>query len=236
VRDDPARHRDIVARVRADFDAVLVHGDRSFIPFDVPFPSAPQIADRLIYTGYVAAPAPPDSDTAPGGEVLVSAGGGAAGKALLAAALTARRQGCLAHRPWRVLAGATLTDAAFASLQADAPPGVIIERFRADFPALLRRCHVSVSQAGYNTVLDIIAAKARAVLVPFSAERETEQLIRAEHLVRLGATVLVRESELTPANLAAAIEHAGSRDPVPLAIDMGGAARSAAEIAGLMTK
>jgi predicted glycosyltransferase len=236
VRDDPARHRDIVARVRADFDAVLVHGDRSFIRFDVPFPSAPQIADRLIYTGYVAAPAPPDSDTAPGGEVLVSAGGGAAGKALLAAALTARRQGCLAHRPWRVLAGATLTDAAFASLQADAPPGVIIERFRADFPALLRRCHVSVSQAGYNTVLDIIAAKARAVLVPFSAERETEQLIRAEHLVRLGATVLVRESELTPANLAAAIEHAGSRDPVPLAIDMGGAARSAAEIAGLMTK
>ncbi|HXP04016.1 MAG TPA: glycosyltransferase [Stellaceae bacterium] len=236
VRDDPARHRDIVDRLRNDFDAVLVHGDRSFIPFDVPFPPAAQIADRLIYTGYVANPAQPAAAATPSGEVLVSVGGGAAGQALLTAALEARRQGCLADRPWHVLAGATLTDDAFAALQTNAPPGVTLERFRGDFPALVRRCHVSVSQAGYNTVLDIIAARARAVLVPFSAERETEQLIRAEHLARLGAAELVRESELTPARLAAAIERAAVRDPVPLAIDMGGAVRSAAEIARLIGK
>jgi predicted glycosyltransferase len=233
VRDDPQRHRDIVARVRHDFDGVLVHGDRRFIPFDVAFPLALQIADRLIYTGYVSPPPAPAADV-PEGEVLISVGGGAAGQALLDAALEARRQGCLAGRTWRVLAGATLTDAAFAALRRDAPSGMIVERFRSDFPALLRRCHVSVSQAGYNTVLDIIAARARAVLVPFSAERETEQLIRAEHLSRLGAAELVRESELTPARLAAAIERAASRDPVRVAVDTGGASRSAAEIARLI--
>ena len=54
VRGDPARLAEIVARVRADFDAVLVHGDPGFIPFEVPFPAAPRIADRLVYTGYVA--------------------------------------------------------------------------------------------------------------------------------------------------------------------------------------
>lgn len=236
VRDDPQRHRDIVARVLADFDEVLVHGDPHFIPFDVPFPPAAEIADRLVYTGYVANPVEADSGTAPSGEVLVSVGGGAAGQALLAAALEARRRGCLADRPWRILAGATLTGAAFAALLRDAPAGVIVERFRADFPALLRRCHVSVSQAGYNTVLDIIAARARAVLVPFSAERETEQLIRAQHLARLGGAELVRESVLTPVHLAAAIERAAARDAVPLAIDMGGAARSAAAIARLIEK
>ena len=234
VRDDPERHRDIVARVLADFDAVLVHGDPSFIPFDAPFPPAAWIADRLVYTGYVATPARPVAEPVPEGEVLVSVGGGAAGQALLAAALEARRQGCLGRRRWRILAGATPTDAKFAALQAAAPPDTVIERFRNDFPALLHHCHVSVSQAGYNTVLDIIAARARAVLVPFSAERETEQSIRAEHLARLGAAELVRESELTPARLAAAIERAAGREPVPLAIDTDGAARSAAEIARLI--
>ena len=226
VRDDPQRHRDIVARIEADFDRVLVHGDRNFIPFDAAFPLAKEIAGRLVYTGYVAPPPQPIADGMPTGEVLVSVGGGAAGQALLVAALEALRQGCLAERPWRVLAGARLTNSAFAALQSAAPPGIAIERFRSDFPALLHNCHVSVSQAGYNTVLDIVAAKARAVLVQFSAERETEQLIRAEHFARLGAAELVRESELTPARLAAAIERAAARVPVPLAIDTGGAARS----------
>jgi len=135
-----------------------------------------------------------------------------------------------------VLTGATLADDAFAALQRSAPDGVVLERFRADFPALLRRCHVSVSQAGYNTVLDILAAGARAVLVPFSAERETEQLVRAEHLARIGAAELLRESDLTPAHLARAIERAAARDPLPVAINTGGAARSAAEIARLIGK
>ncbi len=237
VRDDPARHAEIVARVRADFAAVLVHGDPDFIPFEVPFPSAPQIADRLTYTGYVTQPDQGREDAdLPAGEVLVSVGGGAAGQKLLTAALAARRQGCLAARGWRVLAGASLSDAAVAALRREAPDGVAIERFRADFPALLRRCHVSVSQAGYNTVLDIIAAKARSVLVPFAAERETEQLIRAERLAARGAALLVREAELTPAILAAAIERAASRDPVPIALDTGGARRSAELIARLIAK
>jgi predicted glycosyltransferase len=91
-----------------------------------------------------------------------------------------------------------------------------------------------VSQAGYNTVLDILAARARAVLVPFAAERETEQLIRAEHLAARGAVELVRESELSPGVLGAAIERAASREPRPIALDTDGARRSAALIAGFI--
>src|SRR5207253_5204020 len=55
-RDDPARHSEIVERVRQEFDAVLVHGDPALIPFEASFPAAPDIADRLIYTGYVYEP------------------------------------------------------------------------------------------------------------------------------------------------------------------------------------
>ncbi|MBV9153189.1 MAG: glycosyl transferase [Alphaproteobacteria bacterium] len=253
-RDDPARHREIAARARRDFDAVLVHGDPALIRFEASFPLASEIADRLIYTGYVHEPhlallphAP--TPTLPhkrgreklgragggqGGEVIVSAGGGAAGHALLEAAIAARQQGCLAQAPWRLLTGMNLPEVKLKALQRAAPPGVTIERFRPDLPELLRQCRVSVSQAGYNTVLDILNARARAVLVPFAAERETEQLMRAERLAALGAAELVRESELSPDTLAAAIERAAAREPAAVAIDTEGACNSARLIAALL--
>src|SRR5205823_3508905 len=56
VPDDSARHREIIDKVQADFDFVLVHGDPGFIPLGESFSAAPEIADRLIYTGYVRAP------------------------------------------------------------------------------------------------------------------------------------------------------------------------------------
>lgn len=261
VRDDLRRHREIVERVRRDIDRVLVHGDPALIPFDASFPPAPEIADRLVYTGYVAPlaslPDPPPLHSLPSpppqagkgrvgvlpqpenpkirerrtpeeaGEVLVSAGGGAAGRILLEAALAARRAGCLAHLPWRLITGKNLPAAEAAALRARAPSGVAIERFRDDFSAMLRACRVSVSQAGYNTVLDLLGARARAVLVPFAGGRETEQELRAERLAALGAAELVRENELSPATLTAAIERAASRPPPQIAIDTGGAARSA---------
>jgi predicted glycosyltransferase len=231
MRDDRQRRREVVEWVRRDFDAVLVHGDPTLVPFEASFPAAPEIADRLIYTGYVG-PAPPCGLTAADGEqVIVSAGGGAAGYALLEAALSARHAGCLADAPWLLLAGTNLPDRMFAALRRDAPAGVAVERFAPDLGALLHRCRVSVSQAGYNTLLEILGAGARAVLVPFAAERETEQLLRAERLAALGAVELVREDALSPVTLAAAIERAAARDPIPVAIDAGGAARSARIIA-----
>jgi predicted glycosyltransferase len=235
VRDDPQRHRDIVDRVRRDFDAVLVHGDPELIRFDSSFPAAPDIVDRLIYTGYVCPPAATlgGAVVPGGGEVVVSAGGGAAGHALLEAALAARRSGCLADHSWRLLTGTNLPEADFAALKADLPAGVIVERFCYNFVGLLRGCRVSVSQAGYNTVLDILAARARAVLVPFAAGRETEQLMRAERLAELGVAELVHENELSPQSLAAAIERAAASEPARVTIDTGGAA-SAARLIGAM--
>ena len=259
-RDDPARHRAIAERVCRDFDAVLVHGDPKLISFEASFPAAPDIADRLIYTGYVyephltlpslrdgPLPLPPGGrrgklaatrgevgDSIPRSGVVVSAGGGAAGAALLNAALAARRDGCLADAPWRLLTGANLPEAEYAALCRSAPAGVTVERFRPDLPALLRHCRVSVSQAGYNTVLDILLARARAVLVPFAAERETEQLMRAERLAALGAAVLVRESDLSPATLATAIERAAAREPARVMVNTDGAANSARIIAALI--
>jgi predicted glycosyltransferase len=235
--EDATRHREIVDRIRADFDFVLVHGDPTFISLEESFPLASEIADQLIYTGYVG-----DIDEADGGpdhavdtdEVVVSAGGGAVGGALLSTALETRQRGCLAEARWHLLAGPNLPDAEFASLANRLPKGVFLERYRPDFPQMLRRCRVSVSQAGYNTVLDIIRARIPAVVIPFASGRETEQSLRAERLAARGVLELIRESELSPARLAHAIDRAIDRGPGAIAIDTAGVPRTAALIAGMI--
>jgi predicted glycosyltransferase len=232
---DAKRCKEIVSRVRADFDFVLVHGDPIFIPLEASFPLASEIADRLIYTGYVGNSIEPnqteEADEVVGtGEVIVSAGGGAVGGALLSIAIETRRRGCLAGLKWRVLAGPNLPEADFEALISSLPEGVVLERFRQEFPQMLRRCRLSVSQAGYNTVLDILDARAAAVVVPFATQRETEQSLRAERLAARGVLELVHESELSTERLAEAIDRVIEREPGSVEIDTRGAQSTAAVI------
>lgn len=242
VPDDQKRRREIVDRVRANFECVLVHGDPAFIPLEASFPAASEISDRLIYTGYIGeADAPDEARAAPGsdemagsGEVVVSVGGGAMGADLLSTALETRRRGLLADLTWRLLAGPNLPEPQFEVLGRSLPKGVILERYRQEFPQILRRCRVSVSQGGYNTVLDILAARAAAVVVPFASERETEQSLRAERLAARGVLEVVHERELSPERLARAIDRAISRPPKLIEIATGGARRAATLIAGMI--
>ena len=236
VPDEARRLREIIDRVRADFDFVLVHGDPAFVPLEASFSAASGISDRLIYTGYIGDlnHVHEEDETTGANEVLVSVGGGAVGTALLSTALEARRRGCLAGLTWRLLAGPNLPEQAFGTLAGSLPEHVVLERYRREFPQMLRRCRVSVSQAGYNTILDILAAGARAVVVPFASERETEQQLRAERLAACGVLELLPETQLTPTRLAQAVERAIRRYPLTISIDTGGARRSACLIANII--
>lgn len=232
---DPKRLDEVVATVERFVDAVLVHGDPALIPFAATFPAAERIAERIHYTGYVAAPASDLMDGRDGaGEVLVSVGGGAVGLPLLRAALHARPLTPLRDAPWRLLAGPDVPEDAVRALAADAPPGVTVERARPDFPALLRRCRLSVSQAGYNTVLDLLQAGCRAVVVPFADAGQTEQALRARLLEDRGRLTVVDEAGLTPESLAAGIAHAlAAPPPAPMPLRLDGAAESARLLAAL---
>jgi predicted glycosyltransferase len=236
VPDETSRLRETIDRVRAHFDFVLVHGDPTFIPLEASFSAASQIADRLIYTGYIGDPDQADggAETTGAEEVLVSVGGGAVGGALLSTALDARRRGCLADLSWRLLAGPNLPEQTFERLAEALPHNVVLERYRREFPQMLRRCRLSVSQAGYNTILDILASGAQAVVVPFASERETEQRMRAERLAAGGALELLPETQLTAEALTHAIERAIKRDRRMISVDIGGARRSAHLIANMI--
>ncbi|NUB26922.1 glycosyltransferase family protein [Azospirillum brasilense] len=226
----PERLEETVSTVERLFDHVLVHGDPDLIPFAATFPAAARIAERIRYTGYVAAPQGGEGKGADGtGEVIVSVGGGAVGLPLLRAALAVRASTPAGlDAPWRLLAGPDVPEADVRALAAAAPPGTIVERARPDFPALLRRCRLSISQAGYNTVLDVLQAGCRAVVVPFTAGSETEQATRAHLLEERGRLAVVDEATLTPDTLAAGVAKALALPPppaIPLRLD--GAAATA---------
>ncbi|MFQ5957918.1 MAG: glycosyltransferase family protein [Alphaproteobacteria bacterium] len=232
----PRRSAEAARWAQQYFDAVLVHGDPTVIRFEESFPAAEAIADKFAYTGYVAGPAARRGGfRSPGwNEVIVSAGGGAVGEALLRTALEARPFSRSAgDLTWRLLTGANLAEESFAALAAAAPEGIVVERTRSDLARLLANCAVSVSQGGYNTVVDVLRACARAVIVPFSRARETEQGFRAARLEALGLARCVDEGDLTPARLVAAVDAAlaGPR-PRPAAVALDGAERSATVIAG----
>jgi predicted glycosyltransferase len=110
---------------------------------------------------------------------------------------------------------------------ADAAPTAIVERSRADFQALLRRARVSVSQGGYNTVLDVLSSGARPVIVPFTGNGETEQRERGERLARLNVAVVLDDRALTPQALADAVDDAATRSFARFDFDCEGAAGTA---------
>ena len=160
--------------------------------------------------------------------MLVSAGGGAVGRRLLETALAARSDTLLRGATWRLLAGVSASDGDFRALAQAAGVGVVVERSRDDFQALLAAAALSISQAGYNTVAEILQARVRSVLVPFAAGDEAEQTLRARLLAERGAAVMLEERALDPQSLADAVNRA-ARAPQPPAglVNLDGARRSA---------
>jgi predicted glycosyltransferase len=228
----PQRQEEMILMVERYFDRVLVHGDPAVLAFGRSFAGAERIAARLEHTGYVVDAGQPEHGGAGRGEVIVSAGGGAVGAGLLAAAIRAKPLTAFRDRTWRMLAGNNLADGDYRALVqlAAGDAGIVLERSRRDFTTLLANCVLSVSQAGYNTVMEVMRAGARAVVVPFAGGHETEQSLRARCFAERGLLELVEEGALTPHALADAIDRTQKPRTPPARVDFDGARRSAASI------
>jgi predicted glycosyltransferase len=231
-RSKPGRDEETVALVKQYFDRVLVHGDPAFAKLEDTFPLAADITDKVIYTGLVAAP--PPAQPTERFDVIVSAGGGAVGNALIRAALEAAKA---IGKPlsWALITGPNLPQSDFDAISADAPAHVSVFRFRPDFASLLAGARLSVSQAGYNTVCDILRAGCHALLIPFTAGGETEQTVRAERLENLGLAHVLTEDNLSAESMTRAIETAlATSNRPPHSLDLDGAHRTAEILRGLI--
>ena len=226
------RDQETVKLVEDHFDAVLVHGDPSFVRLEDTFPLAGEINDKVRYTGLVAPPPPAEPSEA--FDIIASAGGGAVGLELIRAARDAARS-LPSHYRWLLVTGPNLPERDFAALQDGAPGNVTLVRFRKDFPSLLKGAKVSISQAGYNTVGDLLRTACRAILIPFVAGGETEQTVRAQRLQALGLAGILPEAGLTSGDVAKAVSEALARPPREAPpLDLSGAETTAAIIRSML--
>jgi predicted glycosyltransferase len=209
-----ARAAGMVERSRSLYDAIIVHSDPAVMRLERSFPETAALASKLLYTGYICAEIPKRSDLRR--EILVSAGGGAAGRELIDVALTARSHCRHSDAPWTFVTGPLAA--------APAPiDGVTIVRSLPDFRSRLSNAALSISQAGYNTLIETVKARTPAIVVPFETDREQEQVTRARAFVELGLVRMLRSNALEPRVLARLIDATVGSVPATAKIDFDGA-------------
>jgi predicted glycosyltransferase len=236
-KTDPAAYEARVLEQLARFDALLVHGDPAVIPLEQTFGAVDRIEIPLVYTGYVTpVPGPgarieerrrlglSDEDRL----VVVSAGGGKVGAPLMAAAAGAFIR--LAADPrlhMYLITGPYGEAASLAELAAAAGERLTVRRFSDRFLRLLAAADLSVSMGGYNTTMNLLAARVpRALIWPFGQNRE--QGLRVRRLKGLAPIHLLSDDDLSPETLARQIAAVLARPPGPVgAVRLDGADYSA---------
>ena len=225
------------------FDALLVHTDPDLVKLNETFSRTDDIAIPLIYTGFVTPKPEPGArerlrDQLDIGKedrlVVASAGGGNVGEPLLEAVTAAFGHldaGGAVHL--HVFTCPFMNDETFDRLQARGDGNVRVSRFTSDFLSYLAAADLSVSMAGYNTCMNIMAAQVPALVWPFSENRE--QRYRAERLAQLGALEILSDDDLKPERLAALMDRNISRKHRPQCrIDLDGAANTVRWVEGCM--
>jgi predicted glycosyltransferase len=224
-RRDQQGHDDRASRVTNEyFDAVLVHADARFATLEETFHPTVPLRVPVHYTGFVRGPGARHEVRAREPRVLVSAGGGLVGAPLFRAAVEAQPR-LLDDLGLRtvIVTGPFLPepDVEELSRRAAGTTGLEVVRYVPDLGGEMAASAVSVSQAGYNTTMDILGCTTPAVVVPYGEGREDEQAARARRLERLGALRVLDPDELSAATLADAVRDALGWTPlsVPLALD-----------------
>jgi predicted glycosyltransferase len=244
---DNQRKFDERASVTANalFDAILVHSDPRFARLEESFDPPTPLRVPVHYTGFVL-PAGEHAralvPTAAGGDrprVVVSAGGGAYGAALMAAAVEAHRLELQdAGVDVRLIAGPFLPESEWQLLgtAARGRSGLELRRSVPDLTHELHAAVASVSQCGYNTTLDLLRTRVPALVVPFAEGGEDEQTRRAERLERLGAIRVLPADRLDARSLAVAVRELLAFRPEPVALDLDGARRTALIVGNLLAR
>jgi len=196
------------------FDAVLVHSDSQLIKLDKTFSRLNQIKIPIVYTGFVTPVPDPkvakrirqDMDLASNERLIVaSVGGGNVGASLLKAVVHAYNElPSKKNIRLNIYTGPYMNAKDRDWLHALAVEGIIVEEFARDFVSLLGVSDLSISMAGYNTCMNIVAANVPALVWPFSQNREQRE--RALKIGRFAPMAILKDQDLAPLRLSQLIE------------------------------
>jgi predicted glycosyltransferase len=223
---------DIIERF---YDEVWIYGSPEVFDAVTEYAFPADVATRTRYCGYLRRRTVRQHQRTGTPRVLVTAGGGADGGALVSAYLAGLEHVEKGEFESVVVLGPHLAaDTADAfRRQAATRADVHCVDFEPDLTARYESADVVLAMAGFNTVCELLTAGVRAVLVP-RAMPVQEQLIRARRLRARGCFRMVEPAELTPATLIAELR-AALGDQLPAAtIDMEGLTRIRTRVARLL--
>lgn len=219
-KEDQQRHEDRALKtLNQYFDAVMVHSDPELIRFEETFFRFDDIQIPVVYTGFVAQKCPTGArkrireqlglDEAHN-LIVASAGGGSVGSVLMESVLKAfQRLSGGRSNYLRIYTGPYISESDYESLKRQAGPQVIIEKFSTDYISYLAAADLSISMAGYNTSMNILATRVRALVWPFSQNHE--QIMRAGRLSAIGALEVIQQQDLSPQRLGHIIDRSLSQ-------------------------
>lgn len=243
-KNDPEKYEKRVIKIlNRSFDALLVHSDPELFRLDESFSRIHEIQIPLVYTGFVTSKPPADAYriirkrlniSSEKKLVVASAGGGKVGCSLLEATLEAAhvlKDDVDLHM--EVFSGPFMSLGDFSNLKRLENENVAVSRFTPDFLSYLKSADLSVSMAGYNTCMNILAAKTPAIVWPFSQNRE--QRVRAERLAKKAPFTILTDGDLTADRMAFFIRESLLHKEAPAGmIDLKGSTNTAEWIKNLI--
>jgi predicted glycosyltransferase len=221
----------IVDTLNRYFDGLFVHGDQRFITLERTFSQMSRVSVPVHYTGFVTPKPTPLARARIRGEtglgenqklVVASIGSGSVGAELLhGVADAARYLTNSGNWSFHLFAGPYLDSATFKALRGKQNEFLKVHRFSDRFIDWLGAADLSISMAGYNTSMNILAAGVPALLYPFSQNRE--QRMRIDALAAAGNVKPITRDDLDPQQLARLIVEGGSWQRYEPDIDLNGA-------------
>jgi predicted glycosyltransferase len=239
-KTDPEKYQSrVVGRLNDYFDALLVHSDPGLFTLEETFPRIAEAKIPVEYTGFVTQMPSPGARQAvrvamgisPDEKLVVaSAGGGKVGSELLFAAVNSYPLLITDNRVrLEIFTGPFLDEEAYQRLLAhsSAHERICVSRFAGNFLDILAAADASLSLAGYNTTMNVLASGVPALVWPFAQNQE--QSLRAHRLEGLGALTVIEPGDFEPARLAALVSQLlrGPREAKAPAFRLDGAAQSA---------
>jgi predicted glycosyltransferase len=231
ILDEPERTRKVLASngsfevINEFYDEVWIYGSKGIFDTTKEYGFPESVVRKTFYCGYLKRPTVvakrPDGPP----RILVTTGGGGDGSDLIEAYLaglsTLPRNVALRST---VIFGPQMPQERRLSLlrRFDYMADVNFLEFEADITNLYAESDLVVSQAGYNTVCELLSFSRRAILVPRS-EPVREQLIRARLLAERGFFECLEPQDLTPETLISKVLEALNSPTTPASdVDLDG--------------
>jgi predicted glycosyltransferase len=231
ILDEPERTRKVLASngsfdlIDEFYDEVWIYGSKSVFDTVTEYAFPESVVRKTFYCGYLKRPTVSTGRKEGPPRILVTTGGGGDGSDIIEAYLTG-----LASLPRNIALRSTVI---FGPQMSQARRLELLQRFNymadvnfldfeADIANHYAESDVVVSQAGYNTVCELLSFSRRAILVP-RGQPVREQLIRARLMAERGFFECIEPQDLTPETLISKVlEALNSSSVISATLDLEG--------------